>query len=128
LGSRRETRNQAFTDATEPDHTMAFDLITLAPYAAGILFLVVFAAFVLELRSPDAVAFCGAATALAIGLVKPDNILAALANPAPAIIGAMFVLSAALVRTSVLETLSNVLGRYASTRPDVLCSKVGVLT
>jgi Na+/H+ antiporter NhaD/arsenite permease-like protein len=96
---------------------MAFDFVTLAPYAAVVLFLGVFTAFVLELRSPDVVAFCGAATALAIGLVKPTDVLDALANPAPATIGAMFVLSAALVRTGVLETLSNVLGRYAQTRP-----------
>ncbi|TYB84251.1 SLC13 family permease [Oceaniovalibus sp. ACAM 378] len=96
---------------------MAYELVTLAPYAAVILLLGVFAAFVLELRSPDVVAFCGAATALAIGLVKPDDVLAALANPAPATIGAMFVLSAALVRTGVLEAVSDVLGRYASARP-----------
>ncbi|MFT6774953.1 MAG: di/tricarboxylate transporter [Paracoccaceae bacterium] len=96
---------------------MAFDFVTLAPYAAVILLLGVFVAFVLELRSPDVIAFCGAAAALAIGLVKPDDILAALANPAPATIGAMFILSAALVRTGVLEAASDVLGRHASTRP-----------
>ncbi len=96
---------------------MALDLATLAPYAAAILFLGVFTAFVLELQSPDVVAFCGAAAALAIGLVKPADVLDALANPAPATIGAMFVLSAALVRTGVLEAVSDVLGRYASTRP-----------
>ena len=96
---------------------MAIDLLTLAPYAAVILFIGVFTAFVMELRSPDVIAFCGAAAALAIGLVKPTDVLDALANPAPATIGAMFVLSAALVRTGVLEALSNVLGRYASTRP-----------
>ena len=81
---------------------MAIDLLTLAPYAAVILFIGVFTAFVMELRSPDVIAFCGAAAALAIGLVKPTDVLDALANPAPATIGAMFVLSAALVRTGVL--------------------------
>lgn len=96
---------------------MIFDLVALAPYATVILFVGVFAAFALELRSPDVVAFCGAATALALGLVGPADVLAALANPAPATIGAMFILSAALVRTGVLEALSNVLGRHASTRP-----------
>ncbi|MGY9046708.1 MAG: SLC13 family permease, partial [Rhodobacterales bacterium] len=96
---------------------MAFDLLPLAPYAAVLLFIAVFAAFVLELRSPDVVAFCGAATALAIGLVTPNDVLSAIANPAPATIGAMFVLSAALVRTGVLEAVSGVLGNYASSRP-----------
>ena len=84
---------------------MAIDFLTLAPYAAVILFIGVFTAFVLELRSPDVVAFCGAATALAIGLVKPTDVLDALANPAPATIGAMFVLSAALVNTPVVIVL-----------------------
>ena len=96
---------------------MAIDFATLAPYAAVILFISVFTAFALELRSPDVVAFCGAATALAIGLVEPTDVLDALANPAPATIGAMFVLSAALVRTGVLEAVSEVLGRNAQARP-----------
>ncbi|SNR43970.1 SLC13 family permease [Puniceibacterium sediminis] len=96
---------------------MAVDFATLAPYAAVLLFVGVFTAFVMELRSPDVVAFCGAATALAMGLVGPNDILAALANPAPTTIGAMFILSAALVRTGVLEALSGVLGRHASAHP-----------
>ncbi|GAA3876706.1 SLC13 family permease [Celeribacter arenosi] len=98
---------------------MMFDLVALAPFAAVILFVGVFAAFVLELRAPDVIAFCGAAAALAMGLVAPSDVLAALSNPAPATIGAMFILSAALVRTGVLESLSNVLGRHAATRPQL---------
>ena len=84
---------------------MPLDLIVLAPYAAIFLLLVVFIAFALEIQPPEIVAFCGAVAALAIGLVGPDDVLASLANPAPATIGAMFVLSAALVRTGVLELL-----------------------
>ena len=82
---------------------MPFDMISLAPYAAILLLLVVFTAFALEIQPPEIVAFCGAVAALAIGLVGPDDILVSLANPAPATIGAMFVLSAALVRTGVLN-------------------------
>lgn len=78
---------------------MPLDLIVLAPYAAIILLLAVFIACALEIQPPEIVAFCGAVAALAIGLVGPDDVLASLANPAPATIGAMFVLSAALVRT-----------------------------
>ena len=96
---------------------MPFELIDLAPYAALLLLLCVFIAFALEIRSPEIVAFCGAVAALAIGLVGPEDVLASVANPAPATIGAMFVLSAALVRTGVLETVSGILSRYASTHP-----------
>lgn len=96
---------------------MPLDLIVLAPYAAIFLLLAVFIAFALEIQPPEIVAFCGAVTALAIGLVGPDDILASLANPAPATIGAMFVLSAALVRTGVLESVSGILGRYSSAYP-----------
>ncbi len=101
----------------EFDHIMILDLAALAPYAALVVFVGVFAAFVFEVRPPEVVAFCGAATALAIGLVVPDDILVAIANPAPATIGAMFILSAALVRTGVLDALSGLLSRHASARP-----------
>lgn len=96
---------------------MPLDLIVLAPYAAIFLLLAVFIAFALEIQPPEIVAFCGAVAALAIGLVGPDDVLASLANPAPATIGAMFVLSAALVRTGVLESVSGILGRYSSAYP-----------
>ncbi|HEY9038959.1 MAG TPA: SLC13 family permease [Roseovarius sp.] len=98
---------------------MPADLIILAPYAAILLLIGVFIAFALEIQQPEIVAFCGAVAALAIGLVGPDDVLASLANPAPATIGAMFVLSAALVRTGVLESVSGILGRYSSTHPKL---------
>ena len=96
---------------------MPLDLIVLSPYAAILLLLAVFIAFALEIQPPEIIAFCGAVAALAIGLVGPGDVLASLANPAPMTIGAMFVLSAALVRTGVLENVSGLLARYSSTRP-----------
>jgi di/tricarboxylate transporter len=96
---------------------MPVELIHLAPYAAMLLLAGIFIAFALEIGPPEIVAFCGAAAALGIGLVGPEDILSAIANPAPATIAAMFVLSAALVRTGVLEGVSGLLGRHATTRP-----------
>jgi len=87
---------------------MPLDFALWAPYFAMALLALVFIAFALKLRSLDVIAFCGAVVALATGLVGPDALLAAIGNPAPATIGAMFVLSAALVRTGVLETVSSV--------------------
>ncbi len=98
---------------------MLFELGAMAPYAAIALMIGVFVVFVLELRSPDVVAFCGAALALALGLVSTDDVLKAVANPAPATIAAMFVLSAALVRTGVLEAATAGLKQRVRTRPVV---------
>ncbi|WP_172327655.1 SLC13 family permease [Mangrovicoccus sp. HB161399] len=89
----------------------------LAPYLALALIACVFATFLSERWPADIVAFTGAAAALALGLVGPEQVLAAIANPAPATIGAMFVLSAALVRTGALEALTAGLGRLSGSRP-----------
>ena len=80
------------------------------------LLALVFVAFALEIRSPDVIAFCGAVVALAMGLVSPNDLLSSIANPASATIGAIFVLSAALVRTGVLEAM---LRRYGSHKPTL---------
>ncbi|MCB9959431.1 MAG: SLC13 family permease [Rhodospirillaceae bacterium] len=64
-------------------------------------------------------AFCGAAVALALGLIDTDDVLAAIANPAPATIGAMFVLSAALARTGALTALADRLHGLALSHPPV---------
>ncbi|MFA5580407.1 MAG: SLC13 family permease [Paracoccaceae bacterium] len=95
---------------------MFFDLGTFAPTAALILIGVIFVAFISERFSPAMVAFVGAATALFLGLVSTDDVLRAFANPAPATIGAMFILSAALVRTGALETLIEALSRLSARR------------
>lgn len=93
---------------------MLLDLGPFAPTVALLLIVAVFAAFVTERRPADMVAFVGAATALALGLVSTDDLLKAIANPAPATIAAMFVLSAALVRTGALEALIGALSRLAA--------------
>lgn len=82
---------------------MIADLGPVAPYVALVLLGAVFLCFVLEIRPPEIVAFSGASAALVLGLIDIDDVLAAVANPAPATIGAMFILSAALMRTGVLE-------------------------
>ena len=93
-----------------------------APYLAAALVVGAFVAFALELAAVDAIAFSAAALALALGLVDTDDVLGAIANPAPATIAAMFVLSAALVRTGVLEALTErLVGRVARRPVGTLC-------
>ncbi|MCU9848611.1 SLC13 family permease [Defluviimonas sp. WL0024] len=96
---------------------MPLNFDQLTPLLALALLTAVFAAFIAERRPADVIAFLGATVALALGLVTTDDVMAAISNPAPATIGAMFVLSAALVRTGALEALMDVLGRISGTRP-----------
>lgn len=93
------------------------DLGAAEPYAAMALIAGVFVLFLLETRPAEVTAFCGAALALALGIVSTKDVLAAIANPAPATIGAMFVLSAALVRTGALDAAVTRMGRLAKVRP-----------
>jgi di/tricarboxylate transporter len=93
------------------------ELGAAAPWVALGLVATIFVLFVAELRPAEITAFCGAVAALALGLVSTDDVLAAIANPAPATIGAMFILSAALVRTGALEAATDRIRELAARRP-----------
>ncbi|SME89853.1 Di- and tricarboxylate transporter [Tistlia consotensis] len=96
---------------------MIAELGALQPYAALALIVGIFVAFLLEPLPAEVVAFCGAALALALGLIGTDDLLKAIANPAAATIGAMFLLTAALVRTGALEAVLERLRPLAERRP-----------
>lgn len=76
-----------------------------------------FIGFFLERFPPAVVATLGAAAFLALGMLPADDALAAFSNSAPVTIGAMFILSAALVRTGVIDALAGWTLRVASRRP-----------
>ncbi|SDE83612.1 Di-and tricarboxylate transporter [Salipiger thiooxidans] len=76
-----------------------------------------FTFFMLELYPPEVPAAGLAALFVALGYVGPDELLSVFSNPAPLTIGAMFVLSGALVRTGVLEAVSDTVIRQAKERP-----------
>jgi di/tricarboxylate transporter len=98
---------------------MLFDLGSLAPYGALLLVGVVFALFLREVYAAEVVALVGTAAALVFGMVSVDDVLKALGNPAPATIGAMFVISAALVRTGVLESVADGLKKGLARSPKL---------
>ena len=54
---------------------------------------------------------------LAFGYLPRSELQAVFGNPAPVTIGAMFVLSAALVRTGVIEALASIATRRAERTP-----------
>jgi len=89
----------------------------IAPWAAMALTVLLFAAFVTERQPVEITAFAAAALALFLGLVTVEDVTDALSNSAPATIGAMFILCAALVRTGALEELVARLSRLADRRP-----------
>src|SRR5690606_7654110 len=62
-----------------------------------------FILFMSERFPPEAVALGAVATLLVSGVLKPNEAVESLANSAPVTIGALFIVSAALVRTGVLD-------------------------
>lgn len=98
-------------------------------WAALVLLGALFAAFIVERYPPDVTAAAGAAIFLAVGLTPIGAIGAAFSNPAPITIGAMFVISGALVRTGLLDALAGIIIARATTRPRLavagfLCAAV----
>ena len=93
-----------------------------APYNAYlvlVLLAAVFAAFVNERWRNDVVAMSGVAFLMAVGVLAPKEVLGVATNEAPVTVAAMFVLSAALDRTGVVEYgaryVTGLAGRSATT-------------
>lgn len=76
-----------------------------APIAIGLVILL-FAMFVWERYPADVTAAAGAAVFVLLGFVPTEKAMAVFSNSAPLTIGAMFVLTGALVRTGVLESVA----------------------
>ncbi|MBT5901559.1 MAG: SLC13 family permease [Opitutaceae bacterium] len=72
--------------------------------------------FVWEKFPPDVTAVTLFAILLVTGLIDKDNAFAVFANPAPITVGAMFILSAALVKCGVVDRISGFVER-AGTLP-----------
>ncbi|WP_323801012.1 SLC13 family permease [Parasphingorhabdus sp.] len=87
------------------------------PYAGLAILVALFVAFVGERRPPAVTAAVAAALMLIVGLLSSEDLLSVFSNPAPLTIGAMFILSGALVRTGVIEALAGFAARKAEHRP-----------
>ncbi|HRP78041.1 MAG TPA: SLC13 family permease [Aquamicrobium sp.] len=101
---------------------MAFLQELIADHAAYIALAIVavtFAVFVCERYPPEVTASAGAAAFVVLGLLPARDALAVFSNPAPITIAAMFVLSGALVRTGILESVAGVIFDWSSNRPMV---------
>lgn len=92
-------------------HQAALSLVILAA---------IFLAFLLERFPPAVVAVVGAAIFLVLGLIDTKDMLGVFSNSAPITIGAMFVLSGALVRTGTLEAAASWITSQATERPKAV--------
>ena len=94
----------------------------LAGYRAEValgLVIALFAMFVWEKYPADVTAAGGAAIFIVLGFVPPEKAMAVFSNSAPLTIGAMFVLTGALVRTGVLERVAGVVLDRSRRRPKL---------
>lgn len=75
------------------------------------LTVVVFGGMVKELMAPDILAMCAVAFLLALGILSSKEVLGVFSNSAPFTVGCLFVLSAALERTGVIDTVAQMIAR-----------------
>jgi len=86
---------------------------TLELIIVGLVVLGVFVAFVRDWASPDLIALVGFCVVVATGILPVDKMLSVFSNSAPITIGAMFILSAALDRTGVIDSMGKTFARLA---------------
>ncbi len=99
---------------------MSFGLEPYAQVIVAVGIIALFAAFVAEVRTPEVTAGAAVAIFLALGILELDDVLKVLSNSAPVTIMALFIVSAALVRTGAIRSFTNVLKRHAKMRTGVV--------
>ncbi|MDS9467691.1 SLC13 family permease [Paracoccus sp. MBLB3053] len=87
------------------------------PYLALAILALLFIAFAIEAYPPEVTAAGAAALFIIFGLTPQDKVMDVFANSAPITIGAMFVVSGALVRTGVLDAIAKAIIAHARRRP-----------
>lgn len=90
---------------------------------------IVFVNFIRERFPPDVTAMIGVVALLIAGVLSPAELLGSFSNHAPITIGAMFVLSAALEKTGVIDSMGRLVGRLsgASWLRTMLVTMVAVM-
>lgn len=77
------------------------------------LVLAVFIAFIWEKYPPEVIALASSAVLMVVGILDTGEFLSVFSSSAPMTIAMMFIISAALERTGVLQIISNILKRSA---------------
>ena len=84
------------------------DYGTFAPAFVALVIVAMLIAFVSEWRPPEITAGLAVSALLVTGILDMSDVLGVLSSSAPATIGAMFVLSAALIRTGAVERFAGI--------------------
>ena len=82
-----------------------------------VILAIMLVAFVLERFPAAVVALFGACTFLFLGILDSDGLLSVFSNPAPITIGALFVLSGALLRTGTIDAIASTIVARAAKYP-----------
>ena len=90
-----------------------FNKETIQLIIVSLVLLGVFVAFMRDWASPDIIAMSGLLIVVVTGILGPNDMLMVFSNPAPITIGSMFVLSAALEKTGVIDQLGQVFIKLA---------------
>jgi di/tricarboxylate transporter len=109
---------------------MPADVLALPGVEIAIVLLlvgIVFFGFVREVLPADVVALLAMGALLLTGILSVPEALAVFSNSAPITIAAMFVLSAALERTGVVDAAGRVVSRLASRRSPVVALLATIL-
>lgn len=93
----------------------------------GLVLLSLFAAFVREWLKPEVAVMCAVALLLALGLLKPAQVLTVFGNSAPVTIACLFIISGALARTGCVDRLGEWLAALAgNSERRLLLAMLGV--
>ena len=87
------------------------------PLVVAAVLLLLLVAFAMEVRPPEVVAIAAVALLLALGILTGDELLKSLSNPAPLSIAGMFIVSASLVRTGLLDDFARMVTDRAKDSP-----------
>ena len=110
---------------------MHFITALLGVYRAEIGLIVLacmFVAFVRERYSPTVIAVVGACTYALLGLMDEKAMFSVFSNGAPLTVGAMFVLSGALIRTGVISRVADLIMARAERHPRLALAEVALGT
>lgn len=104
------------------------DMAIYAPMITLAIVCAMFIGFTLERFPPVAIAVFGMAAMLTLGLLSPAEMLKSMSNSAPWTIIAMFILSAALIQTGVLDAIIFRLDHLSRFGPTVTIGAFALFT
>lgn len=93
-------------------------------YIGLVILVLMFAGFISERFPAAVVAILGACAFLFFGIIDSKGLFSVFSNPAPITIGAMFVLSGALLRTGTIDAVADMIIRRAKKHPRLAVAEM----